>query len=211
MLRGECSPRLENGFRVTFSARIMNCRSLGENVPVSVVVTLRVKSGCENAFEQWLHDMATDAMNFEGHIGVNVIRPKPGSGEYTFIYRYRTSAQLKEWLDSEVRARRLAEVAPLCEGARDEQQLTGMETWFTLPDKPPPMKPPPRHKMAAMTLIAVFPIITVLNMFVVPHLSALPSLIRVLVVCISIVLLMTYLVMPLLTRLFFGWLYSVDT
>ena len=188
----------------------MSSLSLDGNVPVSVVIALRVKSGCEEAFEKLLHDMAADAMNFEGHIGVNVIRPKPGCGEYTFIYRYNTSAQLKAWLDSEVRAQRLKEVEPLCEGPKEEQQLTGLETWFTLPDKAP-MKPPPRHKMALVTLLAVYPIVNLLNAFVIPHLTALHPMIRALVVCIAIVVLMTYMVMPLLTRLLFRWLYTQDS
>ena len=98
----------------------------------------------------------------------------------------------------------------MCEGDRKEQQLTGLETWFTLPDKAP-MKPPPRHKMALVTLLAVYPIVNLLNAFVIPHLTALHPMIRALVVCIAIVVLMTYMVMPLLTRLLFRWLYTQES
>lgn len=46
-----------------------------QQVPVTMAVTARVNPGRSGQFEEWLHAVASDAMKFEGHMGVNVIRP----------------------------------------------------------------------------------------------------------------------------------------
>jgi hypothetical protein len=39
------------------------------------------------------------------------------------------------------------------------QVLTGLESWFTLPTQPG-LPPPPRYKMALVTWVTIFPLIT---------------------------------------------------
>jgi uncharacterized protein len=198
---GAAAPRPRMGMEAAMSHLTSE-----DGAPVATIGTVTVKAGREEAFEQWLHATAAAAMQFEGHLGLDVIRPRPGSHEYTFVFRYGTPAQLEAWLTSDVRSQRLKEVEPLCEEAAKLQQLTGLEAWFTLPDRPL-SRPPPRHKMALVTLFAVFPTISALNALVVPQLSALHPLVRTLVVCVATVAILTYAVMPLLTRLLFSWLY----
>jgi len=43
--------------------------------PLTVVVTWRVRKGCEMEFEAWRHEIAAAALEFPGHMGVNVILP----------------------------------------------------------------------------------------------------------------------------------------
>lgn len=69
------------------------------------------------------------------------------------------------------------------------------------------MTPPPRWKMAIITWIAIYPIITVLLMVLGPIiLGHLPIPVVTLILSITLVLLMTFIVMPLLTRAFRPWL-----
>ena len=181
-----------------------------EQVPVTMVINQRIKTGLAEKFEEWLHSIASDAMLFEGHLGVNVIRPSGGSREYATIFRFSTPAQLNLWLDSEVRARRLKEAEPLCDGSAVVQQWSGLETWFSLPDKPT-MKPPPRYKMACVAFIAVVSLLLVIPRLAAPVLEPLPQLVRMVLVSAAMVGLMTYVVMPLLTRLLYRWLYPRAT
>lgn len=181
-----------------------------EQVPVTMVINQRIKTGLAQKFEEWLHSIALDAMQFEGHLGVNVIRPSGGSREYATIFRFSTPAQLNLWLDSEVRARRLKEAEPLCDGGAVAQQWSGIETWFSLPDKPTIM-PPPRYKMACVAFIAVVSLLLVIPRLAAPVLEPLPQLVRMVLVSATMVGLMTYVVMPLLTRLFYRWLYPRAT
>jgi antibiotic biosynthesis monooxygenase (ABM) superfamily enzyme len=95
---------------------------------------------------------------------------------------------------------------PLIEKPGTIQTLTGLETWFTLPNKP--MKaPPPRYKMAIVTWLGVFFTISILNRLLVPLLVGLPVLLRTLLVTGLTVALLTYVIMPCLTQLFHKWLY----
>lgn len=45
-----------------------------------------------------------ESMKFEGHMGINIIRPSnPSSPEYTIIFRFNTNENLTKWEKSEVR------------------------------------------------------------------------------------------------------------
>jgi hypothetical protein len=81
-----------------------------------------------------------------------------------------------------------------------------LETWFTLPTQPG-LSPPPRYKMVILSGLAIFILLNLATMFVVPLLDPLPPLLRTLIVVLLIVSMMTYVVMPRLTKLFAGWLY----
>jgi antibiotic biosynthesis monooxygenase (ABM) superfamily enzyme len=61
--------------------------------------------------------------------------------------------------------------------------------------------------MAVVTWLAVFPLITLILVLFGPLLGLLPMLLRTLVLTAVMVSLMTYVIMPRLTRLFSFWLY----
>lgn len=84
--------------------------------------------------------------------------------------------------------------------------MTGLETWFTLPSKNG-ASPPPRYKMVVVTWIAVFPLATLIFMLLQPLLGNAPAVLRTLVFTVIMVSMMTYVVMPRMTRLFSFWLY----
>ena len=66
---------------------------------------------------------------------------------------------------------------------------------------------PPRYKMVVVTWLAVYPMITLILVLFWPLLSLLPMLLRTLVLTAVMVTLMTYVIMPRMTRLFSSWLY----
>lgn len=84
--------------------------------------------------------------------------------------------------------------------------LTGLETWFTLPSKAGEPAPP-RYKMATVTWLAVFPTVLIIFTLFGPLLNLLPTVLRTLVFTLTMVTLMTYVIMPRMTRLFSFWLY----
>jgi antibiotic biosynthesis monooxygenase (ABM) superfamily enzyme len=89
---------------------------------------------------------------------------------------------------------------------RKETVLTGLERWFTLPWQPG-LPPPPRIKMAMLTLLAVYPLGYVILGLLGPWLAPLPMPLRALVMTALTVSLLTWVVMPRMTRLFRHWLY----
>lgn len=175
--------------------------------PVVTVIARRVRPGSEAGFEAWLERIIACARRFEGHEGVTVLRPRgPGQPDYLLVVRFASDAALRRWLESEERARYLDEVEPLVTGPMDVRTATGLETWFELPELPG-HRPPPRHRMALLTWAAIYPTILALSLVLFPILEPLPSPARFLVITGVLVVLMTWVVMPLMTRVFWRWLH----
>ena len=177
--------------------------------PVTVVISRRVKPGCEAAFEKFISGITAAAMTFEGHLGANVFRPSSRqNNQYHIIFKFDRASNLHIWEESETRRQWLARAESLLLEPPTIRIITGLETWFTLPS-PKPIIPPPRYKMASITLLALFPLIQLVNFIFAPLLDLLPlpSLLRSLILTGITVLLMTYVAMPRMTKLFSRWLY----
>ena len=175
--------------------------------PVTTTVTRRVKPGHEVFYEQFLAGIIAAATRFPGHLGVEVFRPASASeGEYRTVYRFDTGEHLQAWLDSDEHAAWLERAEPHVIGPMRTQFLTGLESWFTLPGRPG-SPPPPPYKMALLTWVTIFPLITLVVLALDPLLVRLDLVPRLAVTTAVTVPIMTWLVMPRVTRLLRGWLY----
>jgi uncharacterized protein len=175
--------------------------------PVTTTVTRRVKPGHEALYEQFLEAIIAAASRFPGHLGAEVYRPQRASvGEYRVVYRFDTAHHLRAWLDSPEHAAWLERAEPHVLGPLRRQVLVGLEGWFTLPTQPE-TPPPPRYKMAILTWVTIFPLITLLVVATAPLLGRLPLVARLAVTTGVTVSLMTWVVMPRVTRLLGRWLY----
>jgi uncharacterized protein len=99
-------------------------------------------------------------------------------------------------------------LASLEERPPNFEVMTGLETWFAVSNSATlrPIVPPSRYKMALITWLAIFPLIVVINLLFGNILAQLPMLLRSLILSATLVLLMTYIVMPRMTRLFTHYL-----
>jgi antibiotic biosynthesis monooxygenase (ABM) superfamily enzyme len=175
--------------------------------PVTTTVTRRVKPGHEPFYEQFLAGINGAASRFPGHLGVDVFRPETATaGEYRIVYRFDTGDHLRAWLDSDERAAWLERAEPHVIGPMRTRFVTGLESWFTLPGGPS-IQPPPPYKMALLTWITIFPLITLVVIALDPVLQQLDRVPRLAVTTAVTVPIMTWLVMPRVTRLLRGWLY----
>jgi uncharacterized protein len=179
----------------------------GSHGPVTTTVTRRVKPGHEAFYDQFLAGINAAASRFPGHLGVDVFRPQSASaGEYRIVYRFDTGEHLRAWLDSDERAAWLERAEPHVIGPMRTRFVTGLETWFTLPDRPG-IPPPPPYKMALLTWLTIFPLITLVVVALDPLLEKLDLVPRLAVTTGLTVPIMTWLVMPRITRLLRSWLY----
>jgi len=169
---------------------------------VTVAVTFHVKPGHGPEFERWAHDITEASAKYPGHLGASWVR---SGGAYHLIYRFADHALFQGWHDSAERARFLKRLQPIATLVTDEH-VTGMETWFELPDQPG-RPAPPRWKMVIATWIGVFPLLGLVQWLIAPRLLSMPLILRVMLFAFIVVSLMTYLVMPRLTRLLRSWLY----
>ncbi len=175
--------------------------------PFTTVVRRTIRSGKEQAFEEWLKGIMQDAKDFDGHLGAGIIRPSLHSHpEYVIVFRFDTYDHLISWETSEIRREWVQRVQPLITGETSVQRMTGLEYWFTVPDHPG-STPPPRYKMAFVTWLALFPLVIAVPPLLLRYIGMLPSWGQVMIIAAVMVLLMTYVVMPQMTRLFSSWLY----
>jgi hypothetical protein len=175
--------------------------------PVTTTVTRRVKPGHEAAYEGFLAGISGAARAYPGYLGVEVFRPAPGgTNEYRMVYRFDSAAHLRAWLDSAEHGAWLARAEPHVAGPIQSQVLTGLEGWFTLPTQPG-VPPPPAYKMALVTWATIFPLITLVVVATAPLVGGWPLVVRLAVTTGVTVPLMTWVVMPRVTRLLGRWLY----
>ncbi|HET6665233.1 MAG TPA: antibiotic biosynthesis monooxygenase [Acidimicrobiales bacterium] len=185
----------------------LNSPPRGSHGPVTTTVTRRVKPGHEPFYDQFLAGINAAASRFPGHLGVEVFRPQTATaGEYRIVYRFDTGEHLRAWLDSDERAAWLERAEPHVMGPMRSRFVTGLETWFTVPDRPG-IPPPPPYKMALLTWLTIFPLITLVVIALDPLLEKLALVPRLAVTTAVTVPIMTWLVMPRITRLLRGWLY----
>jgi uncharacterized protein len=186
--------------------------------PVTVIVTRTAKRDKIKEFEEWMDGIIHEAMKFEGHMGVNVIRPSELSNpEYVIIFRFNTFENLAKWENSETRREWLAKSKEIAEGEPLVEKRTGLEFWFTPHSRTGSINggrtssttapiAPPRYKMAIVITI----IISILVSTLLPQIRQLTTGLHIhistLIGVATMVFLMTYVIMPSVTRLLGPWL-----
>src|SRR4051812_7658171 len=100
--------------------------------PITVVVTRTAKAGREKEFEAALHKFVSQSLNLPGQLGVNIMRPAPGteSREYSIVRRFRDRAALEQFRFSPEYLSWNDSVVDFTEGGGTAKELSGLETWF---------------------------------------------------------------------------------
>jgi len=174
---------------------------------VTVVTSRRVKPGHEEDFERWLDGIGEAAAKYPGFVWRRVTRPREHDRpEYVVVFKFDSYAHMVGWTESEERRDWLARVRPLVLDEFKETVLTGLERWFTLPTQPG-VAPPPAYKMATVTLAVVYPLSLGLSTVLTRWLASVPGPLRSLVSAVTLIVLMTWVIMPRVTRLVRWWLY----
>lgn len=174
--------------------------------PVTVLVTRRPIVGKEQEFERYITGITEDALVQPGHMGSTIFRPSGGLDRtYRILFRFDTRGNLDLWEKSAIREK-WRQVAAEVSEPREVEEKTGLDTWFTLPHCDV-TNHPPKYKMALVIWLAIFIIVSTLSFSLLPFIAHWPMLLRTLLFTGIVVYLMTWIVMPLLTKWFAGWLY----
>ncbi len=174
---------------------------------VTTMVTRRITPGREDEYTDGLREVAQVARGFDGHQGVTILGPHGGPPtEFTAIFTFDSAANLERWMTSEERRQWLERVRELTVDDEDVESLTGLEPWFTLPNRVV-NRPPARWKMSLLTFLGVYPMLLVLGAVLKPAVGDWPLALRLGASLVVGIPLMTWFIMPGLSRLFFSWLY----
>ena len=174
--------------------------------PVTIVVRRRVRAGSEQFYEDWLNRLTSDAQALQGYLGAQFQKPSASGEPYTSVFRFDSLATLEAFERSDLRARYLAEIAPHVAADAVWDRTTGLEVWFEAP-KGTVVAQPSQHRMALVLIVVVFLLVLTLNIALTPLIGDWPLALRLLITVILQVTLMTYLIMPHVTRLLARWIF----
>lgn len=181
---------------------------------VMVLVSRRARPGHEAALESTWARLSEVAAGFPGYLGGQLIRPgdSGAAGDerlFQMLFAFDTPEHLRVWQESPARALGLQALEPHVEGHAVVRELSGLDHWFTPPAAAAaPAAPPPRWKVAVVTWLGIYPTVLLLFVTVAPWLADWPLALRTAVLTVLVVLLMTWIVAPTLTRWLRPWLHA---
>ncbi len=174
--------------------------------PIHVAITRRVKPGSEAEFQEALREFVQASFSHSSVQGANILAPPPGSTSREFgILRTFVSAQERDaFHETPMFQAWVQRVKPLTEGEPEFRELNGFEAWFHEPSSPPP-----KWKMALLIWVAVWPISMTVRYVLHPLIGqSVPPVIFGGAVAAGIVLILTWVAMPLLARGARNWLHT---
>ncbi len=176
--------------------------------PIHVAITRRIKPGCEQEFQTALKEFFARSLAESGVHGAAMIVPPPGSSstEYGIIRSFANAAERDAFYASPMYLDWKKRVAPLADGEPEARELHGLEAFFRGKNS----APPPRWKMGIATYLGVVPVIMTLALTLGRLIRSWNFVLYNLVFNACVVVLLTWVVMPLITRALQGWLYAND-
>lgn len=170
---------------------------------IHVAITRRVRPEYEAEFQQALREFFQASFNHKSVLGANLLIPPPGSltREYGILRTFTSETERDDFYASALFQAWEEKVKPMTEGNPVYRQLNGLEAWFRSNHHPPP-----RWKMALATLIGVYPTSLLLSFLQGANIFTNTFLFRSFLFSVGMVLLLTWVVMPGVTRLLQRWL-----
>ena len=174
-------------------------------MPIHIAITRRVRPGYEADFQNALREFFQTSFGHGGVLGATMIVPPPGSDsrEFGILRTFANEQERDDFYASSLFKAWEEKCRPLTEsGSWTKRQLHGLEAWFRSPQSPPP-----RWKMAIATFAGVFPTAAILNLTLGPAIRPWPFILSSVVFNAAMVALLTWIVMPLVTRALHSWLH----
>jgi uncharacterized protein len=181
-------------------------------IPSSMAVTTFIRvtpvMGKEQELLTWFERIARSASGFEGYQGCETFQTlQPGEQpRWLNMFSFDTIANAQKWLSSDERTDCLASGSSLFEQTIQRQQMIGIEFWFE--NKARQINPAlPRWKMAIVSgvtiLVLLHTAIAWLDILLV--LVNLPVWLIDIFSVMTMIILMTYVIMPALSRVLRRW------
>ncbi|WP_436942821.1 antibiotic biosynthesis monooxygenase [Streptomyces sp. SudanB66_2053] len=163
-----------------------------------------VEPGYEEAFQKWARGILAAASASPGHLGGGIFHPATDDGPWIIVHRFRDQAALDQWLISPARTAFLDDTAAHHHTEIARREVNSIEAWFTSLGTDSPA--PPRWKMAAAACLGSYPISLLANGLLGPQLASVTPVVRAAIFALLFSTLMTFVLMPLVSRLLRHWL-----
>jgi len=130
---------------------------------VSVVISMDLRPGQEEAYRVWNQRITAAEAHYPGFQGHRLNPPIPGvQDDWVTILTFDTEAHLDAWLDSPERHKLLDEATPFSTGVHARKVRTGFDQWFQVAGA----AQAPIWKLNMLTLLALYPVVFLFGFFV---------------------------------------------
>ncbi|MEG3436700.1 antibiotic biosynthesis monooxygenase [Pannus brasiliensis CCIBt3594] len=178
------------------------------NSCASLVIEHRVARGKEGEFQQWQESLTSAVTSFPGYLRTDLSPPVTGAQDkwYAIVY-FDTPENLNRWVDSSERRALVKKGEELFGSYQYRSLKTGLESWFT-PESDEAEVTIPAWKQNSIVLLGLYPTVMLQTILfsALGVMSSWPLSVSMLVnnfICCS---LLTWIVMPPLSRWFNFWI-----
>jgi hypothetical protein len=174
--------------------------------PVAMVFTHRVARERVADYLAWRRKAIAAQAHFPGYLATEFFEPHGKQDEWVDVVRYSSLKDLENWMESKERRDLIDELDTIVE-SRHAHRVTGLEGWFAVNRADTPINVPPPWKQALTVLFALYPTVMALT-FLNPLWQNRSLPVQMLFGNILSVALLTWLIMPAVSRLLGFWLES---
>ena len=175
--------------------------------PAAMVFTHRVSQARVPDYLVWRRKAIAAQAHIPGYLATEFFEPRAkGQEEWVDIVRYDSVEHLDAWMESKERAALLEELGQIVESMHSHR-VTGLEGWFAVNrESGAPVIPPPPWKQALSVLLALYPTVMLLGLATNPLTKGLSLPIQMIIGNTLSVALLTWLIMPRVSRWLRFWL-----
>lgn len=179
----------------------------GGQPATTLTVEHRVALANGAAFRRVVREMAETAAGRPGYLASQIVEPHSAQDTaWRVVVTFESEAALSAWRSSPdwIALSRRAEALAI--GPATVQRVNGLEAWFQLPARHG-SSPPPKWKTAIISGIGIYPLLLIMPYGLESMTQSMPVWLGTAVSVVIMSPLITWVVMPLVTRLFKPWLY----
>lgn len=174
----------------------------------STVIVQRVKADAVEKYREWSLAINTACSEFPGFVELEVFEPIVGGNEFVIVVRFRTAAESQAWHSSEICKQLLEKAAPYLQERVVHNPSSVYSSWFGKTESSSTSRPAtPPWKEALVVLLALYPTVMLLTLFVVePLFSGWSMATSMYAGNLMSVALLTWVLMPRMSRWLSFWL-----
>lgn len=180
-----------------------------DHFPVITIVELKPKVPMEGEALVSINGMIQAASKYKGYQVADAYKKViyDTATEYAIILRFDSYSNLSSWNNSQERKDLIESSKHLYAEVKPEMALTVLDFWFVGKHN---AEHPVKWKMMLVTVIIIFALLKGLMPFLGAVLGyfGLPELLNTLLSIMVMVALMTYLIMPVINKLLYRWLFK---
>ncbi|WP_085909061.1 antibiotic biosynthesis monooxygenase [Kiloniella majae] len=178
--------------------------------PVVLAVTDYVPLSKQDRYEALVDELHQFFEAEDGFLSVDTVRyNRPHQIEYTVLSRWADEKAAQQWRKNKLIQKKLSQIEAITGGAADIVEASGIGLWFDHIEGaeaglPPGL--PPIWKRIVLSVIGVYPMLILLLELTAPIIGSLPQLLQVFIIVVVLSTLLTWPIMPWLSRLLQPWL-----